>query len=102
MSEIEEVFANRPVFRRNLRGRAASHLAIGTTDATFDPLALDVAVNGVWVCRESAPGEPRENVDMSGRRIDIQVALNAGSESLTVRTTDLTEAYVHDNSAYST
>lgn len=81
-------------------GRVLS--AIGTTDATFDPLNLDVGVNGIMVCRESAPGEAREGVDMSGRRIDILVDLKAGSESLTVRTTDLTEAYVHENSAYST
>jgi hypothetical protein len=31
--EIEEVFVNRPVIRKNLRGRVATHLAIGTTDA---------------------------------------------------------------------
>jgi glutamate N-acetyltransferase/amino-acid N-acetyltransferase len=76
--------------------------AIGTTEATFDPLTLDVAINGVQVCRDSAPGEPRELVDMGPRRIDILVDLKAGSESLTIRTTDLTEAYVHENSAYST
>ncbi len=81
-------------------GRVLS--AIGTTDATFDPLSLDVAVNGVWVCRDSAPGESRDGVDMSDRRIDIRIDLKAGSESLVVRTTDLTEAYVHENSAYST
>jgi glutamate N-acetyltransferase/amino-acid N-acetyltransferase len=81
-------------------GRVLS--AIGTTAATFDPLSLDVSVNGVWVCRDSAPGEPREKVDMSSRRIDILVDLKAGSDSLTIRTTDLTEAYVHENSAYST
>jgi glutamate N-acetyltransferase/amino-acid N-acetyltransferase len=81
-------------------GRVLS--AIGTTEATFDPLTLDVAVNGIMVCRDSAPGESREQVDMSGRRIDIFVDLKSGSESVTVRTTDLTEAYVHENSAYST
>ncbi len=31
-TEIEQVFANRPVIRTNLRGRAATHLAIGGTD----------------------------------------------------------------------
>jgi len=31
--EIEEVFANRPVVQTNLRGRVATHLAIGSTDA---------------------------------------------------------------------
>lgn len=37
--EIEEVFANRPVFRGNLRGRVATHLAIGVTD-TGRPLTV--------------------------------------------------------------
>ena len=32
-AEIEDVFAGRPVIRTNLRGRVATHLAIGTTDA---------------------------------------------------------------------
>ena len=27
--------------------------AIGTTDAAFEPDAIDVAVNGVWVCRDA-------------------------------------------------
>ena len=31
--------------------------SVGTTTAAFDPLDLDVALNGVWVCRGSAPGE---------------------------------------------
>ena len=33
VSEVEEVFANRPVIRTNLRGRVATHLALGVTDA---------------------------------------------------------------------
>jgi hypothetical protein len=33
VSEVEEVFANRPVIRINLRGRVATHLALGVTDA---------------------------------------------------------------------
>jgi hypothetical protein len=37
--EIEEVFANRPTIRTNLRGRVATHLAIGMTDARR-PLAV--------------------------------------------------------------
>jgi hypothetical protein len=32
-TEIEEVFANRPTIRTNLRGRTATHLALGVTDA---------------------------------------------------------------------
>ena len=77
--------------------------AIGTTEATFDPLALDV-VDQRRACSAGTArrGSRASCVDMAGRRIDILVDLKAGSESLTVRTTDLTEAYVHENSAYST
>jgi hypothetical protein len=32
-AEIEEVFANRPTVRTNLRGRVATHVAVGVTDA---------------------------------------------------------------------
>ena len=33
VSEVEEVFANQPMIRGNLRGRVATHLASGRTDA---------------------------------------------------------------------
>lgn len=74
--------------------------AIGTTSAHFDPTTLDVALNDVWVCRKSTPHEPPEIVDLSERAVTISIALNAGSESATVWTNDLTHAYVHENSAY--
>ncbi len=76
--------------------------AVGTTAAQFDPLTLDAAINGVWVCRDSAPGEDPAAVDLSGREIHLTVDLKAGSESATVWSNDLTAAYVHENSAYST
>ena len=76
--------------------------AVGTTDAVFDELALDAAINGVWVCRNSAPGEDPATVDMSGREISIVVDLKAGSHAVSLWTNDLTAAYVHENSAYST
>jgi len=76
--------------------------AVGTTAAVFDPLTLDAAINGVWVCRDSAPGEDPAAVDMSARELHLTVDLKAGSESATVWSNDLTAAYVHENSAYST
>ncbi|WP_158893290.1 bifunctional glutamate N-acetyltransferase/amino-acid acetyltransferase ArgJ [Amycolatopsis anabasis] len=76
--------------------------SVGTTQATFDPAALDVAFNGVWVCRGGEPGEPREKVDLTPRAVDIVVDLKAGTETATIWTNDLTHAYVHENSAYST
>jgi len=76
--------------------------AIGTTDATFNPGAVDVVMNGVAVCRDGSIGEPREAVDLSGREIAVTVDLKAGEAAATILTTDLTHDYVHENSAYST
>ncbi|MCX5230631.1 bifunctional glutamate N-acetyltransferase/amino-acid acetyltransferase ArgJ [Streptomyces sp. NBC_00233] len=109
-SEDDAVTVGRSIARNNLLkcalhgedpnwGRVLS--AIGTTDAEFDPDRLDVAVNGVWVCRDGAAGETREKVDMSGRRITITVDLRAGEASAVIWTNDLTAEYVHENSAYS-
>ncbi|APE25689.1 MULTISPECIES: bifunctional glutamate N-acetyltransferase/amino-acid acetyltransferase ArgJ [Streptomyces] len=109
-SEEDAVTVGRSVARNNLLkcalhgedpnwGRVLS--AIGTTDAAFDPDRLDVAINGVWVCRDGAAGEPREKADMSGRRITVTVDLRAGDASAEIWTNDLTAAYVHENSAYS-
>jgi glutamate N-acetyltransferase/amino-acid N-acetyltransferase len=74
---------------------------LGMTDAAFEPDAVDVAINGVWVCRDGITGEDRELVDMSGREVLITIDLRAGQASATVWTNDLTAAYVHENSAYS-
>ena len=76
--------------------------AVGTTSAAFEPDALDVAINGVQVCRAGGAGEPRELVDLSGRDIAVLVDLHAGLATATVWTNDLSLAYVHENSAYST
>ncbi|MCV2492031.1 bifunctional glutamate N-acetyltransferase/amino-acid acetyltransferase ArgJ, partial [Geodermatophilus sp. YIM 151500] len=76
--------------------------AIGTTDAAFEPDRVDVTINGVTVCRGGAIGDPRELVDLTGRAITIDVDLGAGTEQATIWTNDLSLAYVHENSAYST
>jgi glutamate N-acetyltransferase/amino-acid N-acetyltransferase len=76
--------------------------AIGTTDAAFEADRVDVAINGVTVCRGGSIGDPREGVDLTGRNIDIDVDLKAGTEQATIWTNDLSIAYVHENSAYST
>jgi glutamate N-acetyltransferase/amino-acid N-acetyltransferase len=109
-TEDEAVDVGRSVARSNLFkaavfgkdpnwGRVLA--SIGTTDARFDPADLDVAMNGVWVCRKSEPDEPPERVDLSGREVTVTIDLKAGAERATVWTNDLTHAYVHENSAYS-
>jgi glutamate N-acetyltransferase/amino-acid N-acetyltransferase len=75
---------------------------IGMTSAVFEPERLGVAINGVQVCRDGATGEDRDLVDMSGREIVVTIDLGAGAAAATVWTNDLTAAYVHENSAYST
>jgi glutamate N-acetyltransferase/amino-acid N-acetyltransferase len=74
--------------------------AAGTTRAAFDPADLDVALNGVWVCRESRPGADRDLVDLSPREVSVEIDLKSGAAEATIWTNDLTTAYVHENSAY--
>ncbi|MDT0303280.1 bifunctional glutamate N-acetyltransferase/amino-acid acetyltransferase ArgJ [Streptomonospora wellingtoniae] len=109
-SEDDAVEAARAVARSNLFkcavygedpnwGRALA--AVGTTQAAFEPDEVNLAVNGVWVCRRGAVGDDRSKVDLSGRDVTVTVDLAAGSEAATVWTNDLTTGYVHENSAYS-
>lgn len=110
VSEEDAVDVGRSVARSNLFkaavfgkdpnwGRVLA--SIGTTQAAFDPADLDVAMNGVWVCRQSTPAEDPAGVDLSGREVSVTIDLKAGAERATVWTNDLTHAYVHENSAYS-
>jgi len=71
--------------------------------APFDPTALDVTINGVQVCRASAPAADPAEVDLAAQReVHIDIDLHAGDAEATVWTNDLTHDYVHENSAYST
>jgi len=88
------VFGKDPNWGRVLAG-------VGTTSAVFDPANLDVALNGVWVCRNSEPAEDPALIDLSPRQVVLEIDLKAGSYEATVWTNDLTHAYVHENSAYS-
>ncbi|MFP8960206.1 bifunctional glutamate N-acetyltransferase/amino-acid acetyltransferase ArgJ [Streptomyces nanhaiensis] len=109
-SEDDAVEVGRSIARNNLLkcavhgedpnwGRVLS--AIGTTSAAFEPDRLNVAINGVWVCRDGSVGEDRELVDMRYREVRITADLAAGGESAVIWTNDLTADYVHENSAYS-
>jgi len=76
--------------------------SVGTTQAAFDPADLDVALNDVWVCRNSGPSESPDAVSLEERAVSVTVDLKAGDATATIWTNDLTHAYVHENSAYST
>jgi glutamate N-acetyltransferase / amino-acid N-acetyltransferase len=110
-AETDAVTVGRAVARNNLLkcaiggedpnwGRVLA--AVGTTDAVFEPDRLNVAINGIWVCRHGAAGDERAKVDLTPKDVTITVDLSAGPHSAVILTTDLTVAYVHENSAYST
>jgi len=110
VSEDEAVTVGRSVARNNLFkaavfgndpnwGRVLA--AIGTTDAAFDPYAVDVSMNGVRVCHAGAPDRPSDEVDLTPRDTHVLIELGVGAHSATILTNDLTHDYVHENSAYS-
>src|SRR5690606_4285085 len=74
--------------------------SVGTTGAAFDPADLDVALNDVWVCRNSGPAESPDLIDLSQRSVSVTIDLKAGTQTGTIWTNDLTQAYVQENSAY--
>ena len=88
------VFGNDPNWGRVLA-------AIGTTKAAFDPYDVDVLMNGVRVCTKGGPDRPREEVDLTPRKLLLQLELHAGNAGAIIFTNDLTHDYVHENSAYS-
>jgi glutamate N-acetyltransferase / amino-acid N-acetyltransferase len=110
-SEDDAVQVGRAVARSNLFkcavfgqdpnwGRVLA--AIGTTAAEFEPDRIDVAFNGVQVCRDGSIGDPRELVDLSGHEVHIEVDLRSGGHSATIWTNDLTYDYVKENAEYAT
>ncbi|MBY8882846.1 bifunctional glutamate N-acetyltransferase/amino-acid acetyltransferase ArgJ [Actinacidiphila acidipaludis] len=109
-TEEDAVEVGRSIARNNLLkcaihgedpnwGRVLS--AIGTTAAAFEPDRLNVAINGVWVCRDGSVGDDRDLVDMRFREVTVTADLAAGDRSAVIWTNDLTADYVHENSAYS-
>lgn len=77
--------------------------AVGMAEAEMDPDNISVYFNGRAVCMGSTGAPGAREVDLSGTDIDVRVDLGTqGPGRATVRTTDLSHAYVEINSAYST
>lgn len=76
--------------------------AVGMADADMDADNISVTFNGHTVCEYSGAVPGARDVDLSGSDIAVVVDLGTGGEGrATVRTTDLSHAYVEINSAYS-
>ena len=110
-SESEAVEIGRACARNNLLkaaifggdpnwGRVLA--AVGTANAVIDPLRIDVSLNGVKVCSNSAPYADKTTVDFSDRLVIIDIDMKVGSSSAVILTNDLSHDYVHENSAYAT
>ena len=79
-------------------GRIAA--AVGYSDAAVDPDRLDIAINDVPLCTGGVAAGGRTSVDLSGAEIVVAITLGLGSGEGEILTTDLSHAYVEENSAY--
>lgn len=109
-TETQALAAARAVSRDNLCktaffasdpnwGRIA--MAVGNAEADLDPDKLEIALNGTVVCQDGQAHGDRMAADLSGRDILVEIGLGVGDASGAIRTTDLSHAYVEENSAYS-
>jgi glutamate N-acetyltransferase/amino-acid N-acetyltransferase len=110
-SEMDAVAVGRACARNNLLkaaifggdpnwGRVLA--AVGTADAQMDPQIIDVTLNGVQVCTNSAPDQDKSQVSFDARLVEIVIDLKIGTHGATIKTNDLSHDYVEENSAYST
>ena len=79
-------------------GRVLSEL--GVSGASFDPEQVAIAYGDVTVCRDGVRAEhdaAQLGKVMNERSITLTCDLNAGSERATMRTTDLSHAYIDEN-----
>jgi len=100
MNEADAVEVGRACARNNLLkcalfggdpnwGRILA--AVGTANAEFNALDIDVDLNGIQVAKSSAPGMDRSKVDLSGSEISIGINLKVGP----AEATDLPKYFSH-------
>jgi glutamate N-acetyltransferase/amino-acid N-acetyltransferase len=79
-------------------GRILSEL--GMSGATFDPERVDIAYNGIRVCRDGVAAEHDTAAlaqVMAGYEIEITCDLHRGGADASVLFTDLSHAYIDEN-----
>jgi glutamate N-acetyltransferase/amino-acid N-acetyltransferase len=75
--------------------------AVGMAPVQLDPDRITVSFNGSAVFVDGAGAPGARDVDLSVPDIDVVVDLGVGTAHAAIRTTDLSHAYVEENSAYS-
>jgi glutamate N-acetyltransferase / amino-acid N-acetyltransferase len=75
--------------------------AVGMAPVALDVDRISVSFNGSAVCVNGVGAPGARDVDLSGEEIDVTIDLGVGEDRASIRTTDLSHAYVEENSAYS-
>jgi glutamate N-acetyltransferase / amino-acid N-acetyltransferase len=75
--------------------------AVGMAPVHLDPDRITVSFNGSAVCIDGVGAPGAREVDLSATDIDVLVDLGVGTAQAAIKTTDLSHAYVEENSAYS-
>ncbi|MGV9672365.1 MULTISPECIES: bifunctional glutamate N-acetyltransferase/amino-acid acetyltransferase ArgJ [unclassified Gordonia (in: high G+C Gram-positive bacteria)] len=75
--------------------------AVGIAPVPIEPDRISVSFNGHAVCVDGTGAEGARDVDLSAVDVNVRIELGLGEASATIRTTDLSHAYVEENSAYS-
>lgn len=75
--------------------------AVGMVPFTLDPDRITVSFNGSPVFSDGVGAPGARMVDLSGPDVEVTVDLAIGDGRTAIRTTDLSHAYVEENSAYS-
>jgi len=75
--------------------------AVGMAPVEMQADRISVSFNGSPVCVDGVGAPGARDVDLSGDEISVVVDLAVGNGEATIRTTDLSHAYVEENSAYS-
>ncbi|BBX44665.1 bifunctional glutamate N-acetyltransferase/amino-acid acetyltransferase ArgJ [Mycobacterium cookii] len=75
--------------------------AVGMAPVHLDPDRITVSFNGSAVCVNGVGAPGARDVDLSATDIEVLVDLGVGDSQAAIQTTDLSHAYVEENSAYS-
>ena len=75
--------------------------AVGMAPVELNPDRITVSFNGSAVCVDGVGAPGAREVDLSPTDIEVAVDLGVGAAQAAIRTTDLSHAYVEENSAYS-
>lgn len=80
-------------------GRIA--MAVGRSKAHVEESTLDITINGIPLLAKGVPAQDRSRADLSGAHIVVEIGIGQGDGETTIYSTDLSHAYVEENSAYS-